>query len=372
MSLSQELHREIENGRTGKSGIIPLLYERVQEYIDIAKNTMYTIGGESGSGKSTVAQDMFMINPLQWYLKNKNPDIKLSIIYFGMERKMYQYSARWISRLIFQEQGITIPPKRILGRKKEYMMDEKEYALVQHYYSVLDEWEKDDLLIAHEGSKNPSGISIYLEKFARKHGTIIEKDKDDKTMENILETKRYVPNHPNHIVLVITDHIGILAPERKDTNSTQKGQIDKFSRTMREARDLYGFSPVIIQQLNRNLSDVSRQKLGELAPKLSDFADSSQTQQDSDVIIALFDPFRHAIGAELGKDNGYELKKLKDEKYRTFYRSLHILKNSFDSSGMQFPMAIQPEYGIFKTLPRKDKITEDIYGNVTTGNFFLE
>jgi hypothetical protein len=371
MGLSEELHREIENGRNGKSGIIPVPYERIGSYIDIAKNTTYVVGGETGAAKSTFVQDMFMIRPIQWYLKNKTNDVKLSVILFGMERKMYQYSARWLSRLIFTEQGVPIPPKKVLSRKKDFAMSDNEYGLVQAHYSILDEWETDDLLIAHEGSKNPSGISLYLEAFARKHGTVVDKDKTDKSMENILASRKYIPNHPNHIVLVIVDHIGILAPE-KDLEKS-KSQIDKFSSVMRQARDIYGFSPVIVQQLNRSMSDVGRQKLGDLAPKLSDFADSSQTQHDADVVMALFEPYRH-IGGDLDghTENGYKLKGFKDDYFRTYYRSLHILKNSFDASGMQFPMALHPEYGILKTLPRKNDITEDIYQKVTSGMYFLD
>lgn len=371
MKLSEQLHSEIENGRNGRAGIIPVPYDRVGDYIDIAKNTSYVIGGETGSGKSTLAQDMFMIRPLEWYLTNNNPDIKLSIILFGMERKMYQYSARWLARKIFTDHGVMIPPKKVLSRQRNFMMDDREYALIQQYYSVLDKWEEDDVLLAFEGSKNPSGISAYLEAFARKHGTIIDKDKTDKSMENILADRRYIPNHPNHIVLVIVDHIGILKPE-KDLEKS-KGQIDKFSTVMRQARDIYGFSPVIVQQLNRSLADVSRLKLGDLAPKMSDFADSSQTQHDADVVMALFEPYRHIVGDLDGqKENGYALKGFRDQYFKTYYRSLHLLKNSFGASGMQFPMALQPEYGIFKTLPRKKDIVDAIYEDVTSGHYFLD
>jgi len=374
INLADDLLEEIEKGRAGKTGVIPFLYERVDEYIDIAKSTMYTIGGETSAGKSTIAQDAFIVKTILWYLENKTPDLKLSIIYFGMERKMSMYSARWISRLIFEEQGIDITPKQILSRKKNDQMSDEQYELVKMYTEKLRDWQREDLLIAHQGSKNPSGISMYLEAFAKKHGVIKDKDKNDKSMDNILESRTYKAAHENHIVLVITDHIGILAPEGE--NSQTKPKIDKFSRTMREARDIYGFSPVIIQQLNRNLSDVQRQKLGELAPKLSDFADSSQTQQDSDVIIALFDPYRHAIGDLQGqRDNGFELARFKDRKFRTYYRTLHILKNSFDSAGMSFSMALDPVHGILKTLPRRDnfgRVPEDIYEKVLSGQFFLE
>jgi hypothetical protein len=375
MSIADVLWSEIEKGLEGKSGVIPMGYERLCDYIDIAKHTMYTIGGETGTGKSTVTQDGFLIRPLLWYLENKDKeDIKLSIIYFGMERKMYMYTCRWISRLIFQEQGIYIPAKKILGRMKKdkqlQLMTPQEIELVRVYKERLREWEKDDLLICHEGSKNPSGISKYLEAFAKKHGTVHSKPKRD-DIENILDTKTYEPNHPNHIVLVLTDHISILAPERESGTGQVKMNIDKFSRTMREARDLYGFSPVIVQQLNRDIANVHRQKLGDLKPKLSDFADSSNTSFDSDVILALYDPYRHATD-DGALDKGYQLKKLKNDRADTFYRSLHVLKNSFDAAGFSIPMGLHPYTGILKTLPRKENITEDIYTSVLTGAFFLD
>ena len=372
MSLATDLDKEIQNGRNGKVGVIPVAYERVGDYIDIAKNTYYSVAGETGSGKSTLIQDLFIVNPIRWYLENKNNDIKLSIIYFGMERKMYQYTARWISRLIFEDTGKHIAPKRILGRKQDNALTDAEYKLVQEYYKVLDEWEQDDLLIAHQGSKNPSGISLYLEAFARKYGTIHDKDKTDKSIDNILETRTYTPNHPNHIVLVITDHIGILAPERNSDNKA-KTAIDKFSRCMREARDLYGFSPVIVQQMNRNIADVHRHKLGDIAPKLSDIAESSTSAHDSDVIMCLLDPYRHVVKDDrgrYGKDDGYDLDKLRDKWWRTYYRTLYILKNSFEASGQKFQMALQPVQGIMRTLPPNNAIPDGIYDEVVSGEYF--
>jgi hypothetical protein len=367
MSLSSELDKQVQVGLNGKAGTIPVGYDRIGDYMDIARNTYYSLGGETGAFKSSFVHDMFIINPIQWYLKHGTEDVKLTVISFLQERKLYMYTSRWISRLIYQETGQEIPPKKILGRGKE-RMTQAEYDLVQQYYQVLDRWEEDDLLIAVEGSKNPSGISLYLEAFAKKHGTIHEKDKNDKSIDNILTTRTYEPNHPNHIVLVITDHIGILAHEKDSAQG--KGLIDKFSRCMRECRDLYGFSPVIVQQLNRNMESTERKKQGELAPKIGDFLDSGNTSRDSDVIMALHDPYRHATGGKAGMENGYNLDRLKDDKFRTYYRSLHILKSSFEASGMQFPIAVQPVYGIARTLPRKDDITEEIYHEVISGEFF--
>lgn len=369
MSLRTDLLEQIEAAYTGKVSTIPFPYRGVEDFVELAKNTMYTILGETGSGKSSLAQNMF-INPLiDWYLETKPDNLKLSIIYFGMERKMYQYSARWLSRKIFLEQGIDISPKKILGKNKKYQMNPSERKMVEEISEVLDTWEQDDLFIPFQGSKNPTGISKWLNAFAEKHGTVHHKDTSDKSMENILATTTYTPAHQNHIVFIVTDHAGLVGSE-KETDAA-KSKVDKFSKIMRESRDIYGWSPVIVQQMNRNLSDINRQRQGELEPKLSDASDSSGTSFDSDVVFALFDPFRHAINGDPGKKGGYDLNKFKDGKFRTYYRSLHILKNSFDSSNMYFPMAFEPVRGIFKTLPGKKDITEGIYKEVLSGNYFL-
>lgn len=367
MSLSSDLDHQIQVARKGKSGVIPIAYKRVRDYIDIAKNTIYSLAGETGVGKSTLAVDMFLVNPIMWYLANKSDDIKLSVIYLSMERKLYMMTSRIISRLIYEEQGIEIPPKKILGRNGSYQLSDSEYELVKTYYDRIDEWEKDDLLICMDGSKNSTGISMFLEEFAKRNGKISLKDKEDKSYENILaKPKTYEPEHPNHIVLIITDHVGILTPEEKSAKT--KSTIDVFSRVMREARDVYGFSPVIVQQLNRNLSDIHRHKMGELKPKLSDIADSSNTSQDSDVVIILHDPLRHNNEV---REAGFDIKRFKDQFHRNFYRSLHIVKNSFEASDVPFPMAFHPIYGMLATLPKSQDVTENIYKEVLSGNYFL-
>ena len=113
MSLFESLKTEIDNGLKGRNGSIPFPVAKLDDYLEISKNTNYLLIGDTGSGKSSIAQDL-ILNVLDWYLVNKSDDIKLSVIYFGMERKMYMYSAKWISRIIFLNEGILIPTKKIL------------------------------------------------------------------------------------------------------------------------------------------------------------------------------------------------------------------------------------------------------------------
>lgn len=381
MSLSEDLDKEIQAGRAEGGGTIPINLDRVKDYIEIGKHTLILIGGEPTAGKTTLAQTTFIIDPIEWYLKNKPKGMKLSVISFLMERRMAAYTSRWISRKIFEDTGDNIHPKRILGKKEGERLTDSEYEQVRKYYKMLDEWEKDDLLVPFQGTHNPSGISMYIEAFARKHGTIIDKEKTphkhvkDMTqgdMDNILKKREYIPNHPNHIVIIVGDNASVLDGEQE---LNQKGLVDKFNKTMANARDVFGFSPVIVQHLNRAISDTSRKKMvGDLIPKLSDFSDSSQTQKSADIVLALFNPYSHCTPEDQINHNGYSLNKLRDPKFKTYYRSLHLLKNNFEAENIQWPIGMHPTYGILKTLPRvtaEYPVNEEIYNQITTGAWFL-
>lgn len=363
MNLYDGLMSEVKKGMEGKNASIPFLLGGLDREIDISKNMMITIGGSTGSAKSTFVSEQFILNTIHWYLDQKDTNIKLSIIYFGMERKQYMQTAKWISRFIYLGEGVDIPPKKVIGRTKEKLTD-REAELVARYAERLKTWQEDDILTCFEGSHNPTGIAIWIEEFAKKHGTIINRPLGS------LSQKTYVANHPNHIVLIITDHIGILSPEK--VQGVTKQNIDTFSRAMRTARDLYEFSPIIVQQLNRSLSDVNRLKLGDTLPKLSDFADSSSTSHDSDAVLALLDPWR-VLGNDAQRDVlGYDLSKLRDAKGKKYYRTIHILKNTFGSDGISIPCAFHPIYGILKQMPKSPAdMTDNDYNAIISGSYFL-
>ena len=359
INLKKCIEDERTRAKSGKNISIPVR-TKLGNYLEIAKNTTTVIGGVTGSGKSTFVQEMYILHVLDWWMQNKDKtNLVLHIIYFGMERKMHMYVAKWISRAIFLEQGIEISAKRILKCKD---LTDKEEELVQEYTNRLEGW--DDVMICFEGAKNPTGIRKFINNFAAKHGHI------EKRMSGELESDVYISDHENHIVLIITDHIGVLKPEKVD--GQRKQNLDLFSTTMREARDLYGFSPIIIQQLNRGVQANERLKAEDVLPKLTDFAETSQTAHDADVVIALLDPWAVWKADQATDSFKYNMHKMKDARFAKFYRSAHILKNSFDSNGINVPLAFHPYYGIFKDMPKKaDQMTDADYAGIVNGSYFL-
>ena len=375
MSLYTNLMIEVEKGLLGKNGSIPFPIRKLDEYVDIAKNTNYLLVGDTGGGKTTLAHEI-MIGVLDWYYKYKTEDLKLNLIYLGMERKQYNYSAKWVSRMIFMNEGVYVPVKKILGRLRkrndkgqltaEYdKLTEDEIGYIKHYGKIFNKWEDDGTFICIEGTHNPTGIKIFIDNFAKKHGTIVDRE------DGPLEKPKYIPNHNNHIVLIVTDYVGVLDKE-KDDLGVKKNRLDLYSSIMRRARDLYGFSPINIQQLNRGTSDINRIKLNDVKPKLSDIADTSELARDADSVIAIFEPFRYLPDDTDTDIIGYNLKKLKDNRGYKYYRTLHILKSSFDGDGIIMGCAFHPMTGIIKPMPKSpDKMEDADYESIINQSYFL-
>jgi hypothetical protein len=111
-----------------------------------------------------------------------------------------------------------------------------------------------------------------------------------------------------------------------------------------------------------------RLKAGDVEPQLEDFSDSSSTQNDADVVLALFDPVRYKVE----DTSGYDLNKLKDEFGGKYFRSLRLLKNSYGEDDVRIGLAFLGQLGIFRELPRKRDITDADYESIINKSYFLQ
>jgi hypothetical protein len=353
----EKLNEEVNKGLSGNNNGIPMGFDRLNRYIGIRKSMFFLVGGNTGSGKTSFIDDCFVLNPFDWYISKKNKtDIKLKIIYRSMERSSTYKYAKWICRRIFLDHGVSISVNKLLGWTEK--MNEDEYNLFLSYQSYMEQMK--DVITVIEGPENAVGIAKELRAHALKNGKIIQKDPDDEY------SKVYVPNDPNEITIVIIDHIGLLKTT-KDQPS-KKEAIDKMSNELQYARDFFGYTPVVVSQFNRSISNPMRLKAGDVEPQLEDFSDSSSTQNDADVVLALFDPVRYKVE----DTSGYDLNKLKDEYGGKYFRSLRLLKNSYGADDVRIGLAFLGELGIFSEMPRKRDITDLDYDNIVNRSFFLK
>ena len=349
----EQLKNEVQAGLDGRNNGIPMGFDRLNRFIGIRKSMYFLVGGLTGSGKTSFIDDAFVLNPVDWYLTQKDPQIKLKIIYRSMERSRTYKLAKWISRKIFIDHGTTIPVTKLLGWTDKMSHDEHDLFLMYEDYMNMVE----NVVTIIDGPENAVGIAKELKAHALKNGHIEQIDEYN---------KRYIPNDENTVTIVVLDHIGLLKTTKDQT--TKKETIEKMSDELRYARDFYGYTPVVVSQFNRSISNIMRIKNGDVEPQLEDFAESSQTQNDADVVLALFDPLRYKVL----DTSGYDLNKLKDQYGAKYYRSLRLIKNSYGEDDVRIGLGFMGQVGMFKELPRQKEITDEIYDSVINKSFFLK
>lgn len=347
------LKKAVQEGIDGRNNGIPMGFDRLNRYMGIRKSMYTLIGGLTGSGKTSFVDDAFVLNPFDWYISKENTtNIKLRIIYRSMERSRTYKIAKWVSRKIFLDQGILIPVSKLLGWTAKMTKDEHDLFLMYEDYIG----QMEDVITIIDGPENAVGIAKELKAHALENGVIEQLDQYN---------KRYIPNNENEVTIVIVDHIGLLKITKDQP--TKKQAIDKMSDELRYARDFYGYSPVVVSQFNRDISNIMRLKNGDVEPRLEDFKESSSTQDDADVVLALFDPMRYKVA----DPSGYDLNKLTDEFGAKYFRSLRLIKNSYGEDDVRIGLGFLGQIGMFRELPKRSEITEADYKSVLNKTFFL-
>lgn len=348
MISKEQLKQQIERGKSGLNVGIPHGHDKLTNYIpNIQLSTYYLVGGELSTGKSAFANDMFVYNPIDWYLENKDKtDIRLKIPYYSFEIPKRDMTAKYLARRIYKKYGILLDVNYILSRGKN-RISEEHYELIIKELPILDELE--DVLLVQDLPKNPTGIWNDLLKIAYDNGKGI-KIAPNGNYE--FGEGNYTPHNENLYVLPVIDHIGLTKKERE---FNKKEVIDKLSEYMIILRNKCNFSPVLVQQLNRSLSSADRFKLDRVEPQLSDFKESGNTQEDANVVLALFSPQRY----EMPRFRDYDIVKMRNR-----FRSLSILKNRDGEADKVLGMQFIGEVGTFNELPKGLEMTEADYNRV--------
>jgi hypothetical protein len=139
-----------------------------------------------------------------------------------------------------------------------------------------------------ETKDNPTGIRNYLLNYAKENGEFIYKTtiKDGVTFQRMIG---YKPRNPAKYVIVITDHLRKLLPER---GFKMKETVDKFSEYAVEFRNTCNFTFVHIIHLNRAVSDIGRRQYDDdrLFPQSDDIKETGNLSEDSNYIFTMFNP----------------------------------------------------------------------------------
>lgn len=334
-SLYDQALDKIERGRSGLNIGLPFGFDRLVEYVpNIQQGTYYLIGAESGIGKTSLVDDMFMYNPYDWLHNNKeNTDIRLKVFYYSLEVEKSIKLVKGICRKIWIDNKVLIDVAYVLSRGKNRVSDEI-YTKVLQTRKYFEEFE-DDIKIFDLGI-NPTGIYNDLKKYFETNGK-----------SSIVNYEfNYVPNNPNQYTIIIIDHAALIKSER---GFGLKERMDKLSEYLVELRNKYNCIPVVISQFNRSLASAERQMslkkdpdFDKIKPSLMDFKDTGNLVIDCNVALSLFSPSRYEI--PLYKE--YDCDKLRDRG-----RFLNVLKSRDGTPDLSLALAYLGEVGLFRELP---------------------
>lgn len=341
--ISNKLLEEIDRGRLGLNKGIPMGLPKLEGIIDgVTRETYTLILSNSGSGKTSFALYAYVYKPLMEHLD----DDDFKILFFSLEMNELSLYIKLLSIYLFETFGIQISFKEILSRKKEYILSDEHYELIQQCLPWIDKISKK--LEIYDKSVSANTVYAILKSRLESIGRFVETD----------TRLSYIPNNPNLIYNVVIDHIGLVRPQQ---GHSLKQEIDLLSSYLVTLREKCGISPVVIQQANREQGNIERFKQGKSAFTINDAKDSGNTVQDCNIMLALYNPNRDSLKT---------YKKYNIEILENNFRSLMILKNRYGDCDVEIGMNFFGGINTFAELPKPDEIYD--YETYTDPTYLLQ
>ena len=330
MTITESLLQEIDLGREGRAQGYTMGLPKLESIVDgVTRGTMTVLASGTGQGKSSFILYAYVYRPLMEHLDDDN----FFVSYFSLEMPATIVFGKLLSTYIFEKHHKQLTIKEILSRKRNYRLSDEDYRIVQDGLKWLKKVEKK--IHIYDKSLNADKLyAILMQK--------LEQFGDFEETEN---RKIYKSHNSDLLYEVVIDHVGLLKPSN---GRNKKGEIDTTIAYLITLRNMCGISPTIIQQINREQSNIERFKAGRTGIQLSDLKETSDTTDAAEVVIALYGPNRD----KLNTYRGYDIKKLGDH-----IRMIQILKSRFGESDIEIAVNFHGGINLWKELP----LPSDIY-----------
>lgn len=339
----------IDHGLSGQLLTIPTGITKYDEYVyGTRKKCYYLYGAETGVGKTRFVRDKHIYEVYDYYKKINDPEkFDVRFLDFSLEISAEENLACAISRKLYIEKRIVIPPERLFSWGGKITSETRD--LIATYTRYFEEFETK--LFVHDEETTPNKFHDILMQYALTMG------KFTKVGKYISECEDYVPNNPNLYTIIVIDTVNLA--DMDSGHETVKSSIDRISRLCVWFRNKCGFTPIIIQQFNAEISSTDRSRYGVSTPLLRDFEDSKRTTKDANVVFGLYDPVRH-MKEDQTHFLGYDVVQLK-----SWIRTLHLLKHRNGQSNKVIPLQYKGAVGMFNQLPDAKDMTPTLYAAYT-------
>jgi energy-coupling factor transporter ATP-binding protein EcfA2 len=323
---------------SGDNEGLPIGMPALEQFVpNLQKKHYYLIGGNTGSGKTTLMKDKFFLTPFEHVMHLQQTDNERNIdvegLYFSFEIDTESLIAGSIARRIYLDTKEAGHP---LSLNVNYIMSRGKHRISQEHYDLVRSYDKyweffEDKVTFYDTSMTVPSINAAINDLAARNGKVF-KTQDGHFLQ-------YIPDNPNKYLVVYIDHLALTELSR---GKSLVETMEELSHSIVKARNAYHMTFIVIQQLNMDLFDPVRVKIGRLGPMLSDFGDSKKISRDAEVVLALHNPAMFAQASY----SGYDIQQL-----RSKFRSVEILKNRYGELDKKLGVFFNGEVGILKELP---------------------
>jgi len=189
--------------------------------------------------------------------------------------------------------------------------------------------------------------------YAMANGTLHYKDIDiDGKITKIVD--RYEANDPDEYVMIIVDHIGLIASEKR--NGVNLGLHESISVLSSDylikLRNRFNYIPVVVIQQAIAGENLEHRKANALRPSVANLGDNKLIARDCNMMLGIFSPFKNEIPDYLG----YDITFFKDN-----IRFLDVIISRDGGAGTICPLYFDGAVNYFTELPvpsDKDNISK--------------
>jgi len=197
--------------------------------------------------KTQIADWLFLYNVIYNNLEKENSP-KVKIFYFTLEMSKEEKLRKAISNLLYIKEGVRIAPKDLRSTHQNRMLDDKTLELIKKNSEFIKKIEETVEFI--DNISTATGIYKFMELHARENG--IQHKRIIKLNGQEVEVDDYYePNDPELYVMVMVDHIGLLAVEQNEDGRILNLHqcISKLSSTyLIKLKKKNKYIPVIVKQ----------------------------------------------------------------------------------------------------------------------------
>lgn len=337
----------VDRGRAGLNQSISNGMPVLSKYIyGTQRGRYYLIGADSGVGKTTLTDFMYVYN---LYKSCEALSIPFEILYFSFEIAVVAKKARWISMLYSLKYGEDIPSDVVYSWSDRRSLTDDQYAKVKVVAAEVERMFSHIQFV--ESSVTPYRMFDMIVHRAGAYGDLIKIKGGNGPSAYV----GYRSSVPDMVRVTVVDHLAL----SDDMGRGLKFAMDMASSFFVKARNLFDDTIVVVQQFNTELQTASRQPGKAPAaykPTRQDLGDSRYTYRDADVVLGLTRP----VDYQLTEADVY--KKLSE--WGRYFVQLHIMKNRYGGfAGSYVPLFQNFVSGIPEELPQ---------GSLWTANTLLQ